>query len=79
MESGSIKNELTTDIRMGIQVLRQNFRSTHWDWDHGSALVFWHWADKEQRRTARDGMNAYIRAPLPSDIGETSPRIKSQD
>jgi hypothetical protein len=78
-ESAATLTDLTADIQMGIQVLRQNFRSTHWDWDYGSALVFWRWTDAEQRRVARDGMNAYIRAPLPADIGETSPRIKAQD
>jgi hypothetical protein len=75
----TVSAELFADIRMGIQVLQQNLRSTHWDWDYGSVLVFWRWADAEQRRAARDGMNAYIWSPLPADLGETSPRIKLQD
>jgi hypothetical protein len=75
----STLTKLTADIRMGIQVLHQNSKSSHWDWDYGSSLIFWQWTNAEQRRAARDGMNAYIRAPLPSAIGETSPRIKLQD
>jgi hypothetical protein len=79
VEPVSTLAELAVDIQTGIQVLRQNSRSTHWEWDYGSALVFWRWTDTEQRRAARDGMNAYIRGSLPPDIGETAPRIKIQD
>jgi hypothetical protein len=81
--------ELLRNVEVGLQVLKQNQGSftaikgaphpSSWEWSTGSAPIFWHWADPEQRRVARDGMKAFIRGPLPLGRGEERPRIKKQD
>jgi hypothetical protein len=55
------------DVSAGIDVLRRFADATWWSWEDGSTLVFWRWPEGDQRRYARDGMEAYITAKLPQN------------
>ena len=47
------------------RILSQNLASSWWDWDSGSALMFWRWHGREHQRTARLGVRVYVTDSLP--------------
>jgi hypothetical protein len=58
--------ELLRDANAGASILHKACESGWWEWSQGSTLIFWHWPAGEQRRAARDGMEAYLKSEPPS-------------
>jgi hypothetical protein len=49
----------------GGRVLSQNLASSWWDWNKGSALMFWRWNGIDQQRAARFGFPICVKGDLP--------------
>jgi hypothetical protein len=48
--------KLLKEVSAGIDVLSQVINTeSWWDWDNGSALLYWWWNTASQRQEARDG------------------------
>jgi hypothetical protein len=62
----SPNTELLRDANVGASVLEKVCHTTWWEWSRGSTLIFWRWPAGEQRRGARDGMEAYFHSEPPS-------------
>jgi len=53
--------ELRRDLSAGREVLIRVTRSSWWDWDQGSALLFWRWPGYFGT-FARDGMPVHVKS-----------------
>ena len=61
----SSKNiELNKDLVAGRDAISRCCKSTFWEWDHGSRLLFWRWP-KAFRKEARDGTRVFVKSALP--------------
>jgi hypothetical protein len=68
--------ELLVDGDMVYTALFKGQNASWWEWSSGSALFFWRW-HPTQRKAARDGMEIFIQACLPSKT--TKGRATQQD
>lgn len=59
--------ELLRDAEAGCDAISCLADSDWWAWQQGSTLFFWRWAEGQQRRYARDGMEVHIIAKLPKN------------
>jgi hypothetical protein len=64
-EEENLDIELERDASVGIDAFQRFQKADWWNWSHGSALIFWRWPEGEQQKYARDGMEVYIKKPLP--------------
>lgn len=55
---------LHKDLKVGFEGLTRLAKSSWWEWDEGSTLLFWRWPI-EIREAARDGLSLFIRKRLP--------------
>ena len=63
-------------MRCGLRVLGQVWKSTWWEWTHGSLPLFWRWNGQEQIKAARDWMRIFVQSTLPmSQRGVKLPRF----
>jgi hypothetical protein len=60
-----LDGELLRDAEVGCDAIGRFANADWWNWNMGSTLIFWHWAEGDSRRFARDGMEVYITARLP--------------
>lgn len=72
---GLIKDDegLLKDANGGTKALNHLFRSSWWEWTHGSALLFWRWCSRRQIEWARDGMPIYVSGELPTTKDKQRP------
>jgi hypothetical protein len=59
------RDELYKDVIAGTDAVSRFSEADWWAWKKGSALFFWRWPPGEQRTSARDGMQIWIRSKLP--------------
>jgi hypothetical protein len=59
---------LLRDTTAAEQVLTQVLGSDWWDWTCGSSLLFWRWDAVTQLEAARDGMEIFVQATLPTNM-----------
>jgi hypothetical protein len=71
--------KLLKEVSAGIDVLSQVINTeSWWDWDNGSALLYWRWNTASQRQEARDGTKIHVRGTLPKKMRGTRPPVKSK-
>jgi hypothetical protein len=61
----SALKQLKRDADVGIEVLGRFASSGFMTWDAGSTLIFWRWGSPKLKGYARDGMEAFVKYPLP--------------
>lgn len=59
-----MSKEWIQELKVGTQALEKVMRSSFWDWDRGSTLLFWRWPP-EVRKEARDGVEIFVSGKLP--------------
>jgi hypothetical protein len=64
-EEENLDVELERDASVGIDAFQRFQKADWWNWSHRSALIFWRWPEGEQQKYAQDGMEVYIKRPLP--------------
>lgn len=70
---------LLEEVGKGLDVLDQVINTqSWWDWDNGSALLYWRWCTVRQREAARDGMQIFVRDKLPTSRRPARPPVKGQ-
>jgi hypothetical protein len=60
----ALKN-LKRDADVGIEGLGRFANSGFMTWDAVSTLIFWRWGSPKLKGYARDGMEAFVKYPLP--------------
>jgi hypothetical protein len=58
-------DKFSKEVAAGIDVIGRFSDADWWSWNKGSSLFFWRWPEGEQRKSARDGMQVWIRSRLP--------------
>ena len=53
--------EWKRDLTTGRDAIWQFTSASWWEWDQGSALLFWRWPTSESRKAARDGFPIFVR------------------
>lgn len=84
-ELSKVGKELVRDGDQGADVLEQIFGGcgarrggSYWDWDAGSALLFWRF-HPEERKNTRDGTKVFIKGKLPRyRVPQRIPRTPAQ-
>jgi hypothetical protein len=61
---GGVFFNLSRNATAGADVIRQNTLSTWWEWNKGSALVFWRWGTLDSMMDARDGKKIFVLGDL---------------
>ena len=61
---GPTTSDFAADYAAGVEALNRVGKSSFWNWDDGSSILFWRWP-KEIRKECRDGCSIYIKGPLP--------------
>jgi hypothetical protein len=62
-------DELNLDLDRIQVLIHQIARSTWWDWEGGSSLIFWQWGSAQ--KLAQEGMSPYVVDTFPSTCRPT--------
>jgi hypothetical protein len=66
LQGGESFFDLSWNAEAGSEVIRQNsLASSWWEWNGGSALVFWRWGSLVSMINARDGTKVCVLGELP--------------
>ena len=57
--------DLCRNADAGSDLIRKNSSASWWEWNGGSALVFWQWGSLIGMTNARDGTRVYVSGELP--------------
>jgi hypothetical protein len=65
LRGGESFYDLERNADAGSEVIRQNSLASWWEWNGGSALIFWRWGSLTSMTNARDGTRVFVSGKLP--------------